>query len=140
MLVDKWKTTVRRCCILTCCRCCLCLGKLHHCCADTGERLEKNLRLQIFYFLTFCCGQSHFNNDNEKTQPTIKNNFCNKRENPTQHISKIARSEKKKLKQNPSYQIQSRDHIFVKQCLLCLGTRQGRTEIKRQKKKQEKLI
>merc|ERR1711899_158832 len=121
------------------------LGKLLHCCADTGERQEKNLRLHIFYFLTFCCGQSHFNNDNEKTQHTIKINFCNKRENPTQHTpirlqckNFNARSDKKKLKQNPSYQIQSRDHIFVKQCLLCLGTRQGRTEIKQQKKKQQK--
>ena len=80
-----WLTYGRRLCaavcILTCC-CCLCLGK-HHCWADTGERQEKNLRLKIFYFPTFCCGQSHFNNDNEKTQHTIKNNFCNKRENPT---------------------------------------------------------
>ena len=84
VLVDIWKTTVRRCLYIDLLLLLLLVfGQAPLLSRHREETREKNLRLQIFYFPTLCCGQSHFDNDNEKTQHTIKNNFCNKRENPT---------------------------------------------------------
>ena len=84
VLVDIWKTTVRRCLYIDLLLL-LVFGQAPLLSRHREETREKKPKswFQIFYFPTFCWGQSHFYNDNEKTQHTIENNFCNKRENPT---------------------------------------------------------